>query len=115
MTASRSDTNQPEIVATLRGMGCTVQHLHDVGRGVPDLLVGLRGINLLVEVKKEHGTLNPIQIAWHNHWRGQVAVVHNSEQAAALVRDVFCFAVPIPTQTSKSKWHGHSQPETQTP
>ena len=40
MTASRVDSNQPEIVATLRGMGCSVQHLHAVGKGVPDLLVG---------------------------------------------------------------------------
>ena len=50
MTASRVDSNQPEIVATLRGMGCSVQHLHAVGKGVPDLLVGCRGVNLLVAV-----------------------------------------------------------------
>ncbi len=85
MQPSRADTNQPEIVATLRGMGCTVQHLHAVGQGVPDLLVGVRGVNLLVEVKYEDGQLNAVQTAWHDAWRGQAIIVRTSEHAAELV------------------------------
>ena len=78
MQPSRADTNQPEIVATLRGMGCTVQHLHAVGQGVPDLLVGVRGVNLLVEVKYEDGQLNAVQTAWHDARRGQAIIVRTS-------------------------------------
>ena len=108
MTASRVDSNQPEIVATLRGMGCSVQHLHAVGKGCPDLLVGLRGVNLLVEVKIETGHLNDIQGAWHTSWRWQVAVIHNSEEAAALIRDLWTFAAG-PPEPGASKWHGRAQ------
>ena len=32
-------------------MGCTVQHLHTIGKGCPDILVGIKDINLLVEIK----------------------------------------------------------------
>lgn len=102
MTASRADSNQPEIVATLRGMGCTVQHLHAVGQGVPDLLVGIRGVNLLVEVKYLGGALNPVQVAWHDAWRGQAIIVRTPEHAAELVQSVWADTAKPAT---KSKWH----------
>ncbi len=107
MPPSRADTNQPEIVATLRGMGCTVQHLHAVGQGVPDLLVGVRGVNLLVEVKYDRNRLNKLQIDWHDRWRGQAAIIRDSEQAAELVQSVWAST----TKPAKpSKWH-KPQPE----
>jgi len=49
--AARIDANQPAIIAALRSIGATVQPLHAVGGGCPDLLVGLRGRNILMEVK----------------------------------------------------------------
>ena len=101
MPPSRVDSNQPEIVATLRGMGCTVQHLHAVGKGVPDLLVGMRGVNVLVEVKTDGNQLNELQEEWHEAWRGQAVIVRTSEQAAELVQSVWgATAAPGP-----HKWH----------
>jgi DNA-binding NarL/FixJ family response regulator len=38
--AAKVDANQTEITAALRQMGATVQHIHTVGKGCPDLLVG---------------------------------------------------------------------------
>ena len=102
MPPSRVDSNQPEIVATLRGMGCTVQHLHAVGKGVPDLLVGMRGVNLLVEVKTDGNQLNDLQEEWHEAWRGQAIIVRTSEQAAELVQSVWA-ATAEPAQFHK--WH----------
>jgi hypothetical protein len=49
--AAKVDANQREVVAALRGAGATVQLLHAVGEGCPDLLVGYRGGNYLLEVK----------------------------------------------------------------
>jgi Holliday junction resolvase len=49
--AARTDSNQTEIVAILRSLGCSVQMLHAVGAGCPDLLVGVAGQNLLIEIK----------------------------------------------------------------
>ena len=40
---ARVDRNQAEIVQALRSMGATVQHLHTIGKGCPDILVGFGG------------------------------------------------------------------------
>src|SRR6185295_20190544 len=49
--AAAVDANQPSVVDTLRRAGCVVECLHSVGGGVPDLLVGRRGVVYLLEVK----------------------------------------------------------------
>ena len=86
MRAARIDANQPAIVAALRKAGCTVQHLHSVGKGCPDLLVGKSGVNYLIELKDgakaaSEQRLTPDQVVWHGEWGGSVAVV-NCEEAA---------------------------------
>ena len=85
MQAAKTDGNQNEIVQVFRGMNCTVALLHAVGKGIPDLLVGCRGVNLLVECKIKTGVLNLMQIEWHNHWSGQVTVCRSANEAADLV------------------------------
>lgn len=86
--AARVDTNQKEIVKALRKIGATVQPLHSVGEGCPDLLVGYRGRNFLIEVKNLDGLGNkktPAQVEWHDEWRGQVDIVTSSQEAITLV------------------------------
>jgi Holliday junction resolvase len=51
--AARTDANQDGIVAALRGAGASVQSLAATGKGCPDLLVGWRGANLLMECKQQ--------------------------------------------------------------
>jgi len=85
-TAARVDANQQEIIRVLRDCGVTVQPLHTVGKGTPDLLCGYRGRNILLEVKDgdrptSHRRLTRDQQQWHATWRGQVAVVETPEQA----------------------------------
>ena len=89
--ASRVDGNQSALVSDLRAMGCSVQHLHTVGMGCPDLVVGWRGRNWLFEVKD--GTLPPSarrltepEKRWHEAWRGQVSTVETAEQAMSIMR-----------------------------
>ncbi len=85
--ASKVDRNQSEIVAALRQIGCSVQLLHSVGAGCPDLMVGYRGDTFLLELKD--GSKPPsarkktdAQVIWHDAWRGKpVAVVCNIRQA----------------------------------
>ncbi len=89
MQPARVDANQSQIVAMFRQMNCTVALLHAVGKGIPDLLVGCRGINLLVECKIKSGTLNELQKTWHASWRGQVCVCNSVEQAADIVFDIW--------------------------
>lgn len=88
--AARIDANQPAIIAALRSIGATVQPLHAVGGGCPDLLVGLRGRNILMEVKDgarppSERRLTADQVEWHAGWRGTVAVVNSAEEAVRAV------------------------------
>lgn len=88
---ARVDANQSEIIGALIACGCSVHPLHQVGGGVPDILVGHRGRNILMEIKDgrkppSERKLTQDQQEWHSRWRGQVIVVTNSAEAiAALV------------------------------
>ncbi len=83
---AKVDRNQAEIVSALRAAGASVQTLHAVGGGVPDLLVGYEGNNLLLEVKDSlrppsERKLTPDEDEWHAKWRGQVATVKSIHEA----------------------------------
>lgn len=83
--AASRDANEPEIIRALESVGATVTHL-DAGKGgIPDLLVGFRGVNYLLEVKTERGKLRPVQAEWHALWRGQVTVVRSVVEAWAAI------------------------------
>jgi Holliday junction resolvase len=88
--AAKVDRNQAEVVAALRKAGCTVQLLHRVGQGCPDLLVARGGVNVLIEVKDgkkppSERKLTADQVAWHRDWRGAVYIVNSQEEALAVM------------------------------
>ncbi len=89
---ARTDANHSEVVKALRDAGCSVQSLAATGRGVPDLLVGIAGKNLLMEVKDgakapSARKLTPDESQWHDNWTGQVAVVNSIDEALKLVSE----------------------------
>ena len=86
----RVDVNQAEIVAALRQVpGVTILHLSAVGRGCPDICVGRKGVNTLLEIKapggprggRSHQALTDPEREWHRSWRGQAAIVTSIDQA----------------------------------
>ncbi|MDO8707009.1 MAG: hypothetical protein Q7J84_18940 [Sulfuricaulis sp.] len=79
--AARVDANQSSIVSALRKAGASVQHLHGVGQDCPDLLVGYRAQNYVIEIKTPKGKLKPGQALWFRDWRGQACVAHTAEEA----------------------------------
>ena len=84
--AARADRNQPEVVTLLRRLGASVQHLHTIGKGCPDILVGAYGRNWLVEIKddtlpKSGQALTEDEADWHRAWKGQICVVRNLDEA----------------------------------
>lgn len=85
MINSRVDENQYDIVSALRSAGAMVEHLHNVGGGCPDLLVGFRGRNYLLEIKTGRGKLSRIQKDWYLLWKGQVVVVRDSIEALSVI------------------------------
>jgi hypothetical protein len=70
----RTDANQTEIVAALRGIGAHVQSLADVGKGCPDLLVSFRGAWFVLKLKSPGGKLTDDERDWHNAARASVFV-----------------------------------------
>ena len=84
--AARTDANQSAIVAALRQRGASVEIIARLGEGLPDLLVGYRRRNLLMEVKVGRRKLTPAEAKWHAAWRGQVAVVRSEAEALALLK-----------------------------
>lgn len=91
--AKRTDANQRVIVEAFRDMGASVQVLSEVGKGCPDVIVGVFGINLLVEIKD--GEKAPSQRAltekekqFHEKWKGQVCVINSVDEAFNLVKSI---------------------------
>ena len=70
---ARVDANQKEIVQQLRKLGVSVLHTHQLGRGAPDLVLGYRNDNFLVELKdgnktKSQQKLTPDEIEFQEKW-----------------------------------------------
>jgi hypothetical protein len=85
-TAAKVDANQADIVAALRRIGATVQCLHQVGHGCPDLLVGWHGENILLEVKMPGGDMTPDELKLHDDWQGEVNIVRSISDALECLR-----------------------------
>ena len=88
--AARIDANHQEVVKLLRACGASVQALASIGAGVPDLLVGFRGRNVLLEVKDgakkpSARKLTPDEKDWHAKWAGQVCTVKSPQEALKVV------------------------------
>lgn len=91
--ASRIDDNQNGIVEALRKAGASVRIVTQ-GEGIPDLLVGFKGVTFLFEVKDGNKPpsarkLTPAEEKFFMEWRGgMVAIVNSAEEALALLADV---------------------------
>lgn len=84
---ARVDSNQKEIVKTLRALGVSVQHLHFVGQGAPDLLCGFCNETYLLELKDgakppSARKLTVDEKLWHEQWRGAPVYIINSASEA---------------------------------
>ena len=92
------DRNQRDIIDALKKAGCSVRSLAAVGDGMTDLIVGIAGKNLLLEVKDGEAApsrqkLTPAQKRFHTfnpkhpdkYWQGQKAVVATVHEALAVV------------------------------
>jgi hypothetical protein len=109
--AARVDENQPIIVEALRAGGASIVHLHQLGQGIPDILVGAPGVtivghvseellelirsidgliihhgaNLLIEIKPPGGDLTDDEAKFLEEYRGQMTVVFSAEEALELI------------------------------
>ena len=91
--AGRTDANQKEIVDALRKAGASVHVTSSVGGGFPDLVVGFRGKNYLLEVKPAEGPpsaqrLTKDEVDFHCDWLGQLSVVHTILDAIDVIYQI---------------------------
>ena len=73
------------IASALRDYGATVKLLS--APGLPDLLVGYGGLNILMVVKTGDTKLSDRQERFHADWNGQVAVVRSVEEAMSALHN----------------------------
>lgn len=88
----RTDANQTAIINAFRKLGATVAITSALGKGFPDLVVGYRRRNFLVEIKDgskppSAQKLTPDEAAWHEKWRGQIAIIRSVDDVLALLND----------------------------
>lgn len=84
---AKADANQAEVVEALRRAGASVQSLHRVGQGCPDLMVAYNGRVFLMEVKSPGGRLTKPEQDWHREWRSCVYIVHDAQEAVDVLHD----------------------------
>lgn len=81
----RVDSNHHELVQAARGIGASVLSLANLGNGAPDLLIGFRGKNYLVEVKTERGKMTADEMQFMVTWNGQNNIVRTCDQLLDLL------------------------------
>ena len=91
-TRPRVDRNQSAVIDALRAYGASVCSLAGMAHGTPDILVGFRGANYLMEIKDGENIpskrkLTPDQVKWHADWEGTVHVVEWPEEAVDILRE----------------------------
>jgi hypothetical protein len=90
--AAKKDDNQDEIVSALKQMGATVTSIHQIGNGLPDILVGFRGKNYLFEIKDGKKVpsarrLTADEKKWMKLWRGHANVVKSVNEAIEILTE----------------------------
>ena len=87
----RTDSNHSEIIKALRKIpNLSVFSTHEVGKGFPDIVIGYKGINYLIEIKDgkkppSARKLTDSEVKFHQDWRGQIKIVNNLDEVLNLL------------------------------
>ena len=92
-TRARKDDNHQSIIKTFRKLGVSVADTSQLGGGFPDIVVGLRGVNVLVEIKDgkkppSARKLTPAETAFSESWGGWYAVVENDDDVLRVYNEI---------------------------
>lgn len=78
--AARVDVNQRQITKELREQGYSVAITSQLGKGFPDIVVGFKGVNLMVELKAtSKDKLTPHEVEFRDNWKGQYLIAWSTE------------------------------------
>lgn len=87
MLAKRVDANQREIVAWLRKKGASVLIMSNLGKGAPDIAVGINGKTYLFEIKDGSKPPSAQELTEHEQmffdsWKGHVAILRSTSDVS---------------------------------
>lgn len=91
--AKRIDGTQREVVQVLRKLGVNVHITSDLGKGFPDLVIGLKGRVFLIEVKNgklspSKQKLTPDEKEFHYIWKDYVYIIKSVDEAIDFVNSM---------------------------
>jgi hypothetical protein len=87
----RTDANQKKIVEMVRKLpGASITSTHTIGKGFPDLVIGYKGINYLIEIKDgkkppSARKLTPDEVKFHHEWSGQISIIKNLDELLQII------------------------------
>lgn len=82
----KTDRNHSEIIKQCRKVpGISVFSTHILGKGFPDIVIGYKGLNYLIEIKDgdkppSQRVLTIDEKEFHKNWKGQVNICHNIDE-----------------------------------
>ena len=90
---ARKDGNHKEIIQAFRDLGASVFDTASLGSGFPDIVIGMKGSNVLVEIKDgslppSKRKLTPDEIKFHELWRGKVVIINNVDEVIELIKNM---------------------------
>ena len=86
----KKDDNQPDIERGLRELGISFADTSALGRGFPDLVIGYRRRNFLIEIKDgakvpSARRLTPAEEEFRDGWGGQYSVCKNLKEVLDII------------------------------
>jgi hypothetical protein len=87
----RTDSNHAEIIKALRKIpNLSVFSTHEVGKGFPDIVIGYKGINYLIEIKDGNKPpsarkLTDCEVKFHQDWNGQISIIKNLDELLQII------------------------------
>jgi hypothetical protein len=87
---ARKDANHNSIADLFLAAGASVTDTSQLGKGFPDMVVGIYGINILIEVKDGEKVpskqkLTDAEFEFFSKWKGWVAVVRDDQDAQNII------------------------------
>lgn len=81
---AKKDLNHAEMVAFFRSLGCYVVDVASLPKFC-DILVGIEGVNVLVEIKSGKNGLTADEKLFHKEWTGaEIFIIRNEKEAQEL-------------------------------
>lgn len=75
-------------MTAFRQLGANVVDLHEVGHGVPDLLICHTGETMLIEIKSNHkAKYTPAELEFIANWSGRIETMRTVDDVIKLLQD----------------------------